>query len=101
MGEYVSARMPHNSSAGCDGNGEVIEAKVLERPALSNGDPIWQAEITVPQGAINHSGQARYFNIRGPPRKSQTQAEEDAEQFTSTSINGPRALRTLANQLHR
>lgn len=95
----LSVRMPHNTPA--DSTGEVHQAEVLERPALSSGEPIWQAEIQVPQGGINHAGRTRVFTIRGPPRKSYEAAEQDAEKLTNASVQGPKAVRTLANQMHR
>jgi len=94
----LTIRMPHNSD---EGTGEVHQAEVLERPALSSGEPIWQAEIQVPQGGINHSGRTRVFTIRGPPRKAEEAAQRDADQLTKASVHGPKAVRTLANQMHR
>jgi len=91
--------MPHNVAT--DGTGQKIEAEVLERPALSSGEPIWQAEIQVPQGGINHAGRTRVFTIRGPPRKSEEAAQRDADQLTKASIDGPKAVRSLANNMHR
>jgi len=92
--------MPHNSKE-AEEKGERIEAEVLERPAINNGDPVWQAEIQVPQGGVNHSGQSRLMNIRGPPRKTRETAESDAEKLTNTSPEGAKAVRALANSLHR
>lgn len=91
--------MPHNAPA--EGVGEMHHAEVLERPALSSGEPIWQAEIQVPQGGTNHVGRTRVFTIRAPPRKSEEAASRDGEQLTNASIHGPKAVRTLANQMHR
>jgi hypothetical protein len=89
--------MPHNTES----TGETIEAEVIERPAVNSGEPIWQAQICMPQGGTNHSGRTRVFNIRGPPRKTAEHAERDAKQLTQISPEGPKAVRTLANQLHK
>jgi len=83
-------------------SGEMNQAEVLQRPAINNKeDTIFQAEIVVPQGGANHSGHTRVFTIRGPPRKTQDQAARDAKQLTEESPKGPKAVRTLANALHR
>lgn len=87
-----------------DATEELNKAEVLERPALSSGEPIWQAQIdvqVVPQGGINHSGRTRVFTIRGPPRKTQEQAESDAKKLSDAAPDGPKAVRVLANQMHR
>lgn len=89
--------MPHNTA----NTGEVFEAEVVERPAVNSGEPIWQAQIVMPQGSQNHAGRTRVFNIRGPPRKTQEQAGRDAKELTNVSPEGPKAVRTLANQLHK
>jgi len=91
--------MPHNTAE--QHSGEVNKAEVLERPAVTSGDPVWQAEIVVPQGGDNHGGRARVFTIRGPPRKTKDAAARDAEQLTNASPEGPKAVRSLANTLHR
>lgn len=92
--------MPHNE--GTDQvAGEVEEAKVVERPSLNSGEPIWQAEIDIHQGGVNHAGHRRSFTVRGPPRKAQEQAQEDGKQLTAAAADGPKAVRSLANQLHR
>jgi len=91
--------MPHNASN--EGVHERIEAQVLERPALSSGEPVWQAEIQVPQGGINHSGRTRVFTIRGPPRKSEEAAQNDADELTRASTEGPKEVRKLANEMHK
>lgn len=90
--------MPHNAPAE---GGEEITAEVLERPALTSGEPIWQAEIQMPQGGINYAGRSRVFTIRGPPRKSEDHAQRDADQLTRASVHGPKTVRGLANQMHR
>lgn len=95
----LSTKMPHNTPA--TWSGETIEAEVLERPTLSSGEPVWQASIEMSQGGINHAGRTRVFTIRGPPRKTRDQAERDAKQLTEVSNEGPKAVRTLANHLHR
>lgn len=92
--------MPHNNPVS-EHSGEVNKAEVLERPAVCSGEPIWQAEIVVPQGGDNHTGRARVFTIRGPPRKTKEQAARDADQLTNISPEGPKAVRALANSLHR
>lgn len=75
--------------------------EVLERNAVQSGDLIWQAEIVVPQGAAtNHQGRPRVLTIRGPPRKTREGAEGDAKKLTECSAEGPKAVRTLANQMH-
>jgi len=91
--------MPHNATD--DQGGEVEEAKVVERPSLNSGDPVWQAEIDIHQGGINHAGHRRSFTVRGPPRRVQEQADEDAKLLTAAAAEGPKAVRSLANQLHR
>jgi len=78
-----------------------MQAEVLERPALSSGEAVFQAQIVMPQGGENHTGKTRVFNIRGPPRKSLEQAEGDAKKLTDASTEGPKAVRALANKLHR
>lgn len=93
----MNVKMPHNQ----DGTGETQEAEVVERPAVSSGEPIWQAQIVATQGGTNHSGRTRMFTIRGPPRKTRDLAERDAEQLTAVSPEGPKAVRALANSLHR
>merc|ERR1740121_2051300 len=93
----LGVRMPHNQVY----SGERIEAEVIERPAIRSGEPVWQAEIIMSQGTTNHSGRTRVFNIRGPPRKTREIAEGDAKQLTDVSTEGPKAVRALANQLHR
>jgi len=91
--------MPHNAEN--EATGETSKAEVIERPAVQSGEPVWQAEIQVSQGGQNHAGRARVFTIRGPPRKSQEAAERDADQLTAASPSGPKAVRTLANSMHR
>lgn len=77
------------------------KAEVLERRATNSGESVWQAEITVTQGVINHVGRTRVFTIRAPPRKAAEQAERDADQLNATAPEGAKAVRTLANALHR
>jgi len=96
--ERLNVTMPHNEVY----EGEQVDAVVLERPAQSgSGEPIWQAEIEMAQGGTNHSGRARTFNIRGPPRKSKEAAEEDAAALTRVSSQGPKVVRGVANNMHR
>lgn len=92
--------MPHNVAPAAK-TGEADQAQVVERQSLSSGEPLWQAEIAISQGGVNHAGQLRTFTIRGPPRKAQEQADEDAKKLTEAVAEGPKAVRTLANQLHR
>mmetsp|Transcript_38541 Transcript_38541/g.68031 ORF Transcript_38541/g.68031 Transcript_38541/m.68031 type:complete len:94 (+) Transcript_38541:520-801(+) len=92
--------MPHNSDHQ-DAPGEASVAEVVERPAVSSGETIWQAQIVATQGGMNHSGRTRVFTIRGPPRKTRDAAERDAEQLTAASPEGPKAVRNLANTMHR
>merc|ERR1740121_1780933 len=99
--QKINVRMPHNESPLSPCQGEKFEAVVLRRPALSSGEPVWQAEIEMPQGGINHSGRVRTFNIRGPPRKTEEAAEEDCKQLTEASASGPKLVRQLANSMHR
>lgn len=94
----LNVRMPHNTGE----VGEAGEAEVIERPSLSGGsEPVWQAEITIFQGTTNHAGARRSFIVRAPPRKVKDQAEEDAKMLNNTAPQGAKAVRTLANQLHR
>lgn len=96
--------MPHNNTA-ASGNtehsGEVNKAEVVERKAINSDERVWQAEIVVPQGGDNHTGRARVFTIRGPPRKNAEAAESDAEQLTKAATEGAKHVRALANSLHR
>lgn len=89
--------MPQTTS----GTNESVKCEVLERPALRGGEPVWQAQIQVPQGATDHLGRSRIFTIRGPPRKSSEVAAQDAEQLGKVSVDGAKAVRTLANSMHR
>lgn len=82
-------------------SGEVNQAEVLERPAVSSGESVWQAEIVVTQGVVNHVGRTRVFTIRGPPRKAAEQAERDANELNAVAPEGAKAVRALANALHR
>lgn len=83
--------------------GQTYEAEVIMRdPVVGNGDTVWQAQIDVPQGtALTHEGKQRFFTVRGPPRKTREQADDDAQRLTEVSSRGPKAVRTLANQLFR
>lgn len=92
--------MPHNAAEAEQG-GDVFEAEVVERLAVGGKDTVWQAQITMPQGGNSHSGRQRVFTMRGPPRKSRDQAEHDASQLTNASTQGAKAVRTLANTMHR
>merc|ERR1712113_1336574 len=92
----TGGRMPQTAS----GTSESVKCEVLERPALRGGEPIWQAQIQVPQGATDHSGRSRIFTIRGPPRKSSEAATQDADQLEKASVDGAKAVRTLANSMH-
>lgn len=84
-------------------SGEVGRAEVLERKNPQNGEPTWQAEILVnhDQPTTDHAGRARVFTIRGPPRKSQDSADDDAKRLTEAASEGAKAVRALANQMHR
>lgn len=94
--------MPHNNPAGAaEHSGEVNRAEVLERPALSSGEPVWQAEIVVPQGSQTQQGRPRVFTIRGPPRKTEEAARSDADQLDKVAHLGAKEVRALANKLHR
>jgi len=93
--------MPHNERAPDSATGEKYEAEVIERPAISSGEPVWQAQICLPQPGASYSGRQRVFNVRGPPRKTQEQAERDAKHLTEVSVEGPKAVRSAANNLHR
>lgn len=94
--------MPHNNASTSEQLGDAQgKAQVLERPAVSSGETVWQAEIIVNQGSVNHTGRARTFTIRGPPRKTREAAAEDAEQLTKAAPEGGKVLRTLANKMHR
>lgn len=91
--------MPHNFAA-YQSAGEMVQAEILERPSKGTGDMLWQASITMPCGLTNHAGSARVVSIKGPPRKARSQAEADAEQLTLASVDGPKAVRSVANQMH-
>lgn len=87
--------MPHNDATEVAG-----ECEVIERPALSGSESVWQAEIEVKyEGPVN--GRQRSFTIRGPPRKSQAQGEADKKELDAHRHEGAKALRTLANKMHR
>lgn len=96
--------MPHNlpvqksQSVTPAGEVELNRGEVVQQPGLSD---VWQAEITVPQGGVNHTGRQRVFTIRGPPRKSREQADSDAKRLTEAAVDGPKAARSLANSMHR
>jgi len=77
---------------------------VVEGVPQHNGEPTWKAEIYVPQGGnqqMNHSGRLRTMCIRGPSRVSQEQAERDAKILNEAAPDGPKAVRTVANQMQR
>jgi len=79
-------------------------ATIVEGVPLHSGDPTWQAEIYVPQGMganLNHSGRVRTMCIRGPSRASKDQALRDAKQLEVGAAEGPKAVRTIANQMQR
>jgi len=90
--------MPHNSATE-QASAEVSAAEVIERPAMGSGEPVWQAEVVVSQSG--DGGRTRTFTIRGPPRKTSEAAERDAKVLTDAAADGPKAVRTLANQMHR
>merc|ERR1712137_486158 len=96
----LNVKMPHNV-VGDVNTGVVDRAQVLERPAVNSGETLWQAEIVVPQGGVNHSGRTRVFTVRGPPRKSHEQAQRDAGQLNKAAADGPKSVRLLANDMHR
>jgi len=98
--EQLHVRMPHNAAAE-EESGQVYRAEIIERPAVGGGSIVYQAEITMPQLGVSHSGRQRVFTMRGPPRKSREQAENEATQLTNASIEGARAVRVLANAMHR
>merc|ERR1711988_49465 len=86
----LNANMPHNSAPSNPSTNledrTLNVAEVLERSALQSGEPIWQAEIVVPQGgSTNHQGRPRVFTIRGPPRKTRESAESDAKRLTESA----------------
>lgn len=82
---------------------ELQPAEVYERPAVrGGGEPVWQAEIQVPQGGSNHSGRPRLFAVRAPPRKTKELAEEDSVALTDAARRGgAKEVRALANKMHR
>merc|ERR1711862_956188 len=98
----LSANMPHNNASAPSSSLDdrtLNVGEVLEREAVQSKEPIWQAEIVVPQGSsTNHQGRPRVFTNRGPPRKSRDSAEADAKKLTEAAGDGPKAVRTLANQ---
>lgn len=97
----LNVSMPHN--LGENPTGEVVEAEVLERAAARAGSSeiIWQAKITMLQGGQNVGGRQRTIDISAPPRKSKEHAESDARQLTDMSPQGAKAVRSLANALHK
>mmetsp|Transcript_56536 Transcript_56536/g.132598 ORF Transcript_56536/g.132598 Transcript_56536/m.132598 type:complete len:330 (+) Transcript_56536:61-1050(+) len=96
----LNARMPHNQDTAVVE--DVERAEVIERKSCGqSGENVWQAEISIRQGNVNHSGQKRTFTVRGPPRKQRDQAEDDAQQLTEAASQGARVVRALANDLHR
>jgi len=99
----LNAKMPFNQNL--DGpplDEEVAQAEVHERPSNGqSGDTVWQAEICISQGSINHSGQRRTFTVRGPPRKNREVAEDDSRQLTEAASQGAKVVRALANDLHK
>jgi len=82
-------------------------AMVKDGVPLNSGEPTFQAEIYVPQTAggatqaLNHSGRIRTMCIRGPSRTSPEQAERDAKVLNDAARDGPKAVRTIANQMQR
>jgi len=83
---------------------EINVALVCQGVPLHSGEPTWQAEIYVPQGGmnmLNHAGRQRTMCIRGPSRTSQEQADEDAVILNKSAPEGPKAVRTVANQMQR
>lgn len=92
--------MPHNVVESGE-KGKVYEAEVIERLAVGGKDTVWQALITMPQGGASHSGRERVFTMRGPPRKSRDVAENDAKALTDASPDGAKAVRVLANSMHK
>merc|ERR1711956_191439 len=96
-----SAGGPPKPSAPTSHSGDTNKAEVLERSGVGIGEKSWQAEILVPQGGVNHAGRERFFTIRGPPRRDIDQAERDAHKLNEAAAEGAKAVRALANQLHR
>merc|ERR1712008_293672 len=96
-----SAGGPPKPSAPTSHSGDTNKAEVLERSGVGIGEKSWQAEILVPQGGVNHAGRERVFTIRGPPRRDIDQAERDAHKLNEAAAEGAKAVRALANQLHR
>lgn len=79
-------------------------AIVVQGVPLHSGEPTWQAEIFVPQSGsqmLNHSGRQRTMCIRGPSRVSQEQAERDAKVLNDAAPEGPKSVRSVANQMQR
>jgi len=77
------------------------EAEVIERPAATSGDIVWQAEIKATQGNMVPGGRQRTFTIRGPPRKTQAQAEADKKELDTHRPEGVKVVRALANKMHQ
>merc|ERR1712217_407653 len=97
----LNASMPHNQEV--TPSGQTIEAQVIERSATRPGSSeiLWQAKITLLQGGQHGGGRQRSIDISAPPRKEQEQAEADARQLTDMSPQGAKAVRALANQMHK
>merc|ERR1712228_690652 len=81
---------PHDSDVGGELTGECFRAEVIERQSThpNQESTVWQAQIDMPHGRQNGTGQRRFFSIRGPPRRSQEQAKRDAEELSARSGDG-------------
>lgn len=95
----LNAKMPHNHMQ--DDSCTFEEAQILERPSGTSGDAVWQAEIEISKLTTAPNGNKRSFTVRGPPRKNREQAEEDSKKLTAAASDGAKAVRGLANRLHR
>jgi len=81
-------------------SGEVGTISVSQRPTNTQNDVVWQAEVEIFTPSVTANGQRRTFTVRAPPRKAKEQAEEDAERLGEASVEGPKAVRQAASQLH-
>merc|ERR1712039_943835 len=97
----LNVSMPHNIEEAS--SGQTVEAQVFDRPAIGGkpGDILWQAKITLVQGGQHAGGRVRNIDISAPPRREREQAESDARQLTDMSSQGIKAVRALANQMHK
>lgn len=95
----LNVTMSHDSMQ--DDSCTFEEAHILERQSGPCGDCIWQAEIEISKNQLAPNGTKRTFTVRGPPRKNKELAEEDSKKMEAATNEGAKAVRSLANKLHR